>query len=234
VSNTYYPDPYQPTNLVLSDMDKINDNFEALRTVFSSSSGPAIPVAFQFWADSLNNLIKVRDQLNSNWLPMFNVEDNEIIIQDTVRKGSIVEGEDIDPASCTLNTCSGGGSSGMNLPSEVIGSGVYSISISAPSGGFVDIPSLEGLFYVYDGIPVRGRIRVDTDFPQTVTVRYEIGIETSTESVPFVAQGGAWSSEVLLTTSGLGWQTVKWQIDWGTVSSGTINVRGHSLSEVIT
>lgn len=234
MSNTYYPDPYSPTNLVLDDMDKINSNFEALRTVFSSSSGPTVPVPYQFWADSLNHIIKVRDELNATWLPMFDVANNEIIIQDTVRKGSIVQGEDIDPASCTLNTCGGdAGGTVMNLPSDYKGSVNYQISVSGPSVGFTDIQNLDGLFYIADGIQVRGRIFVNTSFPSSVSVRFVIGTENSSSSGSFIAQGGAWSQEVQVTTVGTGWQTVKWQIDWGTQASGTIFVTGNSLSEVI-
>lgn len=234
MANEYYPNHYSASNFVVDDMDKMNKNFEALRTVFSSSSGPAVPVPYQIWADSLNHIIKVRDELNAAWLSMFDVGNNEIIIQDTVRKGSIVQGEDIDPATCTLNTCSGGGGgSGMNLPSEYKGSANYIKSVSGPSGGFADIPSLDGLFYIVDGIQVRGKIFVNTSFSPSVKVRAVIGTENSSESSLFVAQGGAWSPEVLLTTVGTGWQTVKWQVDWGTQSSGTITITANSLSEVV-
>ena len=234
MSNTYYPDPYDQYNLVLDDMDKINSNFEALRTVFSSSSGPTVPVPYQFWADSLNHIIKVRDELNAAWLPMFDVEANEIIVQDTVRKGSIVQGEDIDPATCTLNTCAAGGGSGMNLPSDMKGSANYNKTLSGPSGGFQDFPEMDGLFYIVDDVQVRGRAFINTSFSSTVKMRCSIGTETSTDTGSFVAQGGSWSPEVLLTTVGTGWQVVKWEVDWGTQSSGTITVTANSLSEVIT
>jgi len=233
MSNTYYPDPYDPSHVVLDDMDNINSNFEALRTVFSSSSGPAVPVPFQFWADNSNNIVKVRNDLNSSWLPMFNVEDNEIIIQDTVRKGSIVEGEDIDPASCTLQTCGSGSGAGVSFPCSYIGGSDYSISISGPSGGFIPVPGMSTLVFVYDGMSCRGRIYVNTNFTDLINVRLKVGAETSADSLPFAALGGIWSPEVTLSVVGTSWQELKWEIDWGTKTFGTIKVTGHNVSEMI-
>lgn len=46
----------------------IANSLEALRSVFSGSSAPASPVAFQLWLDTTNNALYQRNAANSAWV----------------------------------------------------------------------------------------------------------------------------------------------------------------------
>lgn len=237
MSNQYEPNVYDPTHNVEDDMTNIETNFEALRTVFSSSSGPLQPVPYQLWADSLNHIIKVRDNTNNTWLNLFDVANNEVIISDTVRKGSIVEGEDIAPASCTLS-CGGGAALGnmINFPIDYEGGATFLLSTSGKSTDtYHDFTGLDALIYAYDGYSARGRLHVSTPLGEQVSVRLKIGASLySTESGLFSATGGVWSPEVTIgPIVGDGWQTMTWQVKWSIAGiPSTITVRGHNVNQL--
>ena len=233
MANEYYPDCFDPAHVVQEDMQKIETNFEALRTVFSSSSGPASTVPYQFWADSTSHIIKIRDAANASWYNLFDAQNNETQISDTVRKGSIVEGEDIAPASCTLQCGGGGVALTSNFPCSYLGGDTFNRSISTPGAGFQTQPGMEAMVYAYDGQTLRGKVYANASFPNTIKVRFIVGGQTSAESSSFVCQGGTWSPEVELTpVIGIGWQALEWQVDWGSVSSGTISITGHNVNQV--
>jgi hypothetical protein len=49
------------------DITKITDGFDALRTLFSGTAAPSDTVAYMFWADTTNALLKQRNAANSAW-----------------------------------------------------------------------------------------------------------------------------------------------------------------------
>ena len=55
----------QARSLVLSD---INSALSAIRTNSSGTSSPSNPVSFQFWIDTTNNLLKIRNAANNAWV----------------------------------------------------------------------------------------------------------------------------------------------------------------------
>lgn len=60
----------KPTNADnLSDgRSKVNDCLDAVRSLFSGSSAPASPVAYQLWADTTNKWLYSRNPANTAWV----------------------------------------------------------------------------------------------------------------------------------------------------------------------
>jgi hypothetical protein len=55
----------------LTMVQDMNLALDSLNTNNSGASSPAATEAFQWWADSTNNLLKMRDETNSFWIPLF-------------------------------------------------------------------------------------------------------------------------------------------------------------------
>ena len=51
-----------------SDIEKIVEGFNALRSVFSGSAPPQNTIAYMWWADTHQQVLKQRDATNSNWV----------------------------------------------------------------------------------------------------------------------------------------------------------------------
>ena len=120
-----------------------------------------------------------------------------------------------------------------NFPCDLIGGFHYLRSLSSPTAEYQVQPGMEALVYVYNGMNLRGKLFVTTDFPDTIQVRFSVGFVTSGESGYFTAQAGVWSPQVDL--SGItvtGWQELKWSVNWYTRSSGSIDVTGHNVNQV--
>ena len=82
MAQDYTTDCFSTAHVIETDMQNVEDNFEAIRTLFSGSSAPASPVAYQLWADSGTSVIKVRTT-NSSWHTVFDVG------QDCVAAGKV-------------------------------------------------------------------------------------------------------------------------------------------------
>lgn len=73
MSQTWDVDLISPTGTSPSaDIQRIIDGFNALRSVFSGASEPAVAdrVAYMFWADTTTGLLKQRNAANSAWVAM--------------------------------------------------------------------------------------------------------------------------------------------------------------------
>jgi len=62
------------------DLDDIKDNFTALKSTFSGATAPSNPVAGMFWADTTNNILKIRDKNNNTWYSIFDLANNKPIL----------------------------------------------------------------------------------------------------------------------------------------------------------
>ena len=232
MANEYYPNCFDPAQPVQNDMQKVETNFAALSSAFSSLSGPGSPVAYQLWASSSTHNLQIRNNTNNGWHPMFNASTGEVYISDSVRKALIIDGEDINPASCTIQ-CSGGGGSSVTFPADYVGGSVYTLDTS---GKFVetwyDIPGMSTLVYIPDGTEARGRIVVSTPFGNQVSVKFFIGSQESTASGNFVTTGGVWSPECYFNGMiGTGWVTLRWQVKWTLPAPTSISSAGHYISQ---
>ena len=69
MAQNYTINPYETTNALLSDMQKYEDNFECLRTLFAGASEPTIDkVAGMPWYDITERILKIRNNANDDWL----------------------------------------------------------------------------------------------------------------------------------------------------------------------
>lgn len=233
MANEYYPNCFDPAQPVQNDMQKVETNFAALVSVFSNSSEPGTSVPYQLWANSATHYVSVNNHTNTQYYPMFNASNGEVYISDTVRKGSVVQGEDIDPASCTIQCSGGGGGSSVTFPADYVGGSVYTLDTSGKSPyTWYDIPGMSTLVYIPDGTEARGRIVVSTPFGSQVSVKFYMGAQVSTESGDFVTTGGVWSPECYFNGMiGTGWVTLRWQVKWTISAPTSISSAGHNISQ---
>lgn len=240
MANEYYPNCFDPTQPVQDDMQKVETNFAALNSVFSSTGGPGSPVAYQLWAKSTTSgedahNIKVRNHANTVWYSMFNAYNGQIVIADSIRKPSIIDGEAINPASCTIQCGGGGGVGGsVNFPVDYIGGESYPMSMGSKfPETYYDYTGLETLIYIPDGTSARGRLHIATPLGSYVSVRFRIGGAYSTASGNFTTAGGVWSPEVSFgPMAGTGWATLYWQIKWTIAVPSSISANGHNINQV--
>ena len=59
--------PVDTDNLLETILGQFNDGLETLRTQHSGSAEPTSPVAYMFWADTANNVLKQRNAGNTAW-----------------------------------------------------------------------------------------------------------------------------------------------------------------------
>jgi len=65
MAQDYTTDCFSTAHVIETDMQNVEDNFEALRSNFSGSTAPASPVAFQFWANTSDSKIYIRTTASS-------------------------------------------------------------------------------------------------------------------------------------------------------------------------
>lgn len=63
-----------------SDVAKIKNNFEALKSTFSGASQPPNPVAGMWWYDTTAHILKVRNEANNAWQSVWDFANNKPII----------------------------------------------------------------------------------------------------------------------------------------------------------
>lgn len=63
-----------------SDVAKIKNNFEALKSTFSGASQPPNPVAGMWWYDTTAHILKVRNEANNAWQSVWDLANNKPII----------------------------------------------------------------------------------------------------------------------------------------------------------
>ena len=63
-----------------SDVAKIKNNFEALKSTFSGASQPPNPVAGMWWYDTTAHILKVRNEANNAWQSVWDLANNKPVI----------------------------------------------------------------------------------------------------------------------------------------------------------
>lgn len=109
MSQTFVKD-FDPSDNVSDTMESSFDNTKTLKSSFSGPSSPSDAEKGMLWADTLNNILKVRG--TSSWLPVLNMGTGEVFIEigqigsdqiaNDARKPSIIQGEHISPSECDI------------------------------------------------------------------------------------------------------------------------------------
>lgn len=185
----------------------INQSLDALRTSFSGSTTPSETIQFQWWSDTSTGILKLRNETNTDWIEVYDFNNSAVLINDDqiaaikianiARKPTLIEGEDIGPATCAIKTKSSSG----GLP-------MYCNELFNLVASLGDL-SLAGWQTV-----ITTRIYVPTDVEmlyvvarqETCDMRFIVGALTSTLA-GVVDPGPSWGSEASLDVSTIsGWQ----------------------------
>lgn len=104
MSQNWQPLSSTDTNGVLL-LTYIPDRFESLRTVFSGSSAPSSPVAYQLWADTTTGLLKQRNGANSAWVTLIALANTTRFAQ-SLRNGGALSAATLQmacPSNCYVD-----------------------------------------------------------------------------------------------------------------------------------
>lgn len=221
----YNPEVFDTTTDVKTLQDRIEKNFDALVKNFAGPSKPNEEYNGELWYNTGANELQINR--NGTWIPVFNVATgspsiapNSItsdMISNSARKGSIVSGENISPASCTLRATSFIASMPSRPYTETqsyftVGSGII-------FGNFIYVP--EGTSRLYAFIQAKvGEISSATDLTlklgSTIGSTAEVRNQTYSPYIMNVEVG-----------SKTGWQ--QFQMDYN-VRLGSFYYQGYSTS----
>lgn len=116
MSQNFTDDVYAAGHVAATDLQNMENNFAALKTNFSGAAAPSSPSALQWWADTTNNILKLRNEANSAWLEIYDFANNIILadidagiitaamISDAARKPTLVTGQTIAPTTINATT----------------------------------------------------------------------------------------------------------------------------------
>ncbi len=77
MSQNWLDDCFSTAHIVETDMTQIENNFAALKSLFSGSSAPPNPADFQLWANTSDSIIYVRCT-GSSWHTFFDVANDRV------------------------------------------------------------------------------------------------------------------------------------------------------------
>jgi len=180
----------------------IEDSLDALRTKFSGATVPGTPSTYQWWMDTTTNILKIYN--GSLWLNVYDVGNQELVlstgqvdasnIADAARKPTLIEGEDIGPATCSIKTPYTNGAE-LWLPEEVfteivgLGGTLGVIGVASPTW----VPLLTGKVH----IPLEvEELRVTA---KLTTCNLSFVINGVRSSISTLTTG--WSDEVILNVA---------------------------------
>ncbi len=89
MSQDWTDDVYNTGHTVDTDMQNIEDNFSALKSMFSGSSAPSNPSDGQLWYDTGSSVVKIR--YNSSWNAIWD-QDGDMIAAGKVKTDSLMAG----------------------------------------------------------------------------------------------------------------------------------------------
>lgn len=73
MSQTYYDDVYSGSMAGATTLQRIENNFAAVKSLWSGSTAPSDPVAGMPWIDTTKHLFKVRNEANTAWLEIWDL-----------------------------------------------------------------------------------------------------------------------------------------------------------------
>lgn len=75
----------------LTDLQNIENNLQCLKTAFAGDSAPSSPSAGQWWYDTLNDILKIRNEANSAWIDVYDFG-NDRVVSGKVKTASLADG----------------------------------------------------------------------------------------------------------------------------------------------
>lgn len=75
----------------LTDLQNMENNMQCLKTCFSGDSAPSNPAAGQWWYDTANKILKIRNEANSAWLEVYDFA-NQRVAAGKVMTASLADG----------------------------------------------------------------------------------------------------------------------------------------------
>ena len=73
-------DVYAGGHTAQTDLQNIENNFAAIKSAFSGVAAPADTVAGMWWYDTTTHILKIRNELNSAWLSVWDLANNKPVI----------------------------------------------------------------------------------------------------------------------------------------------------------
>lgn len=83
---------YQSDHVIATDMQNVENNFAAIKSCFSGASAPSNTVAGMWWYDTSNNILKIRNEANSDWLNVYDFGNQRVYAAKTLPDISITAG----------------------------------------------------------------------------------------------------------------------------------------------
>lgn len=211
--NTYDAD----TTNVQTLQARIENNFAVLLSKFSGPSAPSgagFPVGGCWWLDTSARKLYLRHDQNTSWMELFDFVNGQVPlgsgqvqsanINNSARKGSIVQGEAIAPVSCSIRA--------TQIPVLPVFPSATdksnALTVSSLTTAWITVAQTK--VYYSDpmtGLYMLGRLKVFNSI-HTVKCRFVVGSVTSTES-----------DEITGTTSYV-WTSVEAGADISTLTSG--------------
>jgi len=72
-SQNWTDNVYDGSHVAATDLQNMENNFNALKTNFSGSSAPADAEGTQWWADTSNHILKLRNEADTGWLEVWDL-----------------------------------------------------------------------------------------------------------------------------------------------------------------
>ncbi len=145
----------------------LNAAFQALASASAGAAAPGTTYAYQFWADSANNLLKMRNGANTVWLTLakFDTTNNRWELRSDVLQALSASGLVLrDSAGVALATLTGSGiylNSGLITLRNAAGTEVLA-SFSADGGAYLRYDNVNRIWTTATGVEVFGALEVDT------------------------------------------------------------------------
>ena len=100
MSQTWTDDPFASGNVGQTDLQNMENNFLAMKSMFSGASAPANAVAGMPWFDTAQKVKKTRNNDNDAWLGLFHGDASQkiLVYDDSVLEGYLRDSSVTDKA----------------------------------------------------------------------------------------------------------------------------------------